>query len=195
MKKLRKLCSKLEVTMHAATSEKSKESLSKFFRIPSVLMQSEIEQARAVPGAESSYIPAENYVSTSKEIDALMHSVNARYLGWYDYANGIARYLPFIDVRQLGQRQKLIKIIESVNAIIIRHGGSVGVNGGGRVVSAYHKEIHGDVLFEIFEKVKQLFDPYQTLNPGVKFGADKKSFSNKMSQNYTLGHRHSHLPK
>lgn len=195
LKKLRKICSKLEVTMHTASSEKSKESLAKFFRIPSVLLQSEIEQARAVPGIESSYIPPHNYVAATKEVDKLFHSVSTRYVSWYDYTNGIVRYFPFLDLRQLGQRQKLLKLIESYNAIVVTYGGLVGINGGGRIAAGYHKDISGDVLYEVFEKVKQLFDPYMILNPGVKFAVDKKALSSKMAQGYTLGHRHSHLPQ
>lgn len=195
LKKLRKLCSKLEVTMHIASTEKSKESLAKFFRIPSVLLQSEIEQARAVPGIEGSYIPPQNYVVATKEIDAMFGSIGTRYVSWYDYASGVVRYFPFLDLRQLSQRQKLVKIVDSYSAIIVAHGGLVSTSGGGRVAAAYHKDIYGDVLFHIFEKIKLLFDPYTILNPGVKFAVDKKALSSKMSQNYSLGHRHSHLPK
>lgn len=195
IKKMRKLCSKLEVTMHAATTEKAKEALAKFFRIPSVLLQSEVENSRAVPGVESMFVPQDSYLATTKMINDLYYSAATRYVSWYDYETGVCRYFPYLDLRQLSHRQKLMKIIDSTAEIVASHGGLVGVNGGGRFAADFHKAIYGDVLYGIFEALKQMFDPYFILNPGVKFNTDRRQLSTKMTQGYSLGHKHNHLPK
>jgi FAD/FMN-containing dehydrogenase len=194
-KKIKKLCSKLDVKLLFGTNEKSKEELSKLYRLPNILMQSEIEQARVVPGLDSSFVPSEHYQTAHAEIDAIFHQGTTRYVSWYDYITGVIRYFPFLDLRQLGQRQKLSRLIELVSAAVIKNGGHVGIQGGGRVSAQYHRDMCGDVLYGVMEKVKALFDPYSIMNPGVKFGVDNKSFSSKMIQGYSQGHRHNHLPK
>jgi FAD/FMN-containing dehydrogenase len=194
-KKLKKLCSKLDVKLHFGTNEKSKEELSKLFRLPNILMQSEIELARVVPGLDASYVSSEHYRATQDEVDAIFHQANVRYVSWYDYVTGVVRYFPFLDLRQLGQRQKLSRFIEVINAAIVKNGGYVGIQGGGRVSAHYHREMCGDVLYGVMEKIKSLLDPYNIMNPGVKFGVDSKVLNAKMIQGYSHGHRHNHLPK
>jgi FAD/FMN-containing dehydrogenase len=195
LRRLKKLCSKSEVTMHVASTEHSKETIAKFYRIPSVLLQSEIEQARAVPGMDSSYVPDDKIAAVWQEVDALMASVKTRYVSWYDYAIGVFRVFPYLDLRHLGQRQKLAKIMESFNPIIVSHGGASGSHGGGRYAADEHKEMVGDALYAMMSKVKELFDPYNVMNPGVKFGTDRRSLSTKMVQGYSLSARHDYLPK
>lgn len=194
-KKIKKLCSKLDAKLHFGTNEKTKEELSKLFRLPNILMQSEIEFARVVPGLDASYISSEHYRATQDEIDTIFHQANVRYVSWYDYVTGVIRYFPFLDLRQLGQRQKLSRFIEVINGAIVKNGGYVGIQGGGRVSAHYHREMCGDVLYSVMEKIKSLLDPYNIMNPGVKFGVDNKVLNAKMIQGYSHGHRHNHLPK
>jgi len=195
VKKLKKLCSKLDVKLLLGTNEKTKEELSKLYRLPNILMQSEIEQARVVPGLDSSYISSDNYREALKDIDGMFHQNAVRYISWYDYVSGVARFFPFLDLRQLGQRQKLAKLIELMSTTVLKYGGYVGIQGGGRIMAQYHREMCGDVLYDIMKKFKDLFDPYNIMNPNVKFDVEAKAFSSKMIQGYSQGHRHNHLPK
>ena len=194
-KKLKKLCSKLDVKLIFGENEKVKEDLSKLYRMPNILVQSEIDQAKAVPAIESCYIPNDQYQTVMSELDHVFTQLSCRYVSWYEVVTGTARFLPYLDLRQLGQRQKLTRLIEQIKNTVVKHGGSVGIQGGGRQTAKYHREAHGDVLFEVMEKLKKLFDPYNILNPGVKFGVDEKALASKMIQGYSHGHRHNHLPK
>lgn len=194
-KKLAKLCQKMEVTSHLASTEKAKEKLAKFYRLPAVLLQSELEHARAVPGIESAYVAAEHLPQLVTDLDEMLDKVSTRGIVWYDYVTGIVRCFPFLDLRQLGQRQKLLRAIDLFNELVVVKGGAVGVHGGGRIAASSHKQAHGDVLYAVFEAIKQLFDPYEVLSPGVKFKADKNVVAAKMNQGYTLSHRHNHLPR
>lgn len=195
LKKIKKLCSKSDVTIHVATTEKQREEFSKFYRIPSTLLQSEIEQARTTPGLESSYVPAENFREVLKQSHDMFTKSAVRQVSWYDYQTGLLRTFPYLDLRQLGQRQKLARLVEQYNTLILENGGLVGVQGGGRTAAAYHKIMCGDVLYGVMLKVKQLFDPYNILNPGVKFDVDPKAISTKTIQGYSQGNKHNHLPK
>jgi FAD/FMN-containing dehydrogenase len=194
-KKIKKLVSKCDVVVHIANTERAREEHSKLFRIPGTLIQSEIDQARTSPGLEAGYIPPENIGETLSQMQEMFSKASVRSVTWYDYQTGVLRILPYLDLRQLGQRQKLARLIDQYSEIVLQNGGVTGIQGGGRVAATYHKRICGDVLYEVIEKVKQLFDPYNIMNPGVKFGTDPKAVSTKTIQGYSHANRHNHLPR
>jgi FAD/FMN-containing dehydrogenase len=194
-RKLRKLCTKINASITFATSEKNKEDISKFFRMFSILMQAEIDKAVAVPGLDSSFVHIDSYREVNSRAAEAFAKAGLRYISWYDYQTGILRYFPYVDLRTLGGKQKITSIIEQVSHIILAGKGAVGVQGGGRLAAQYHREMCGDVLYDVLLRVKALFDPYNVLNPGVVFNVDPKATSAKLVANYTHAHRHNHLPK
>lgn len=195
LKKVKKICSKSDVVVLVADTERHREELSKFFRIPATLLQSEIEQSRTAPGLESSYIPAESLKEVLSGMRELFSKNGVKHMTWYDYQTGVIRTFPYLDLRQLGHRQKLSRLVELYRDLILQNSGLVGIQGGGRVSAAFHKEMVGDVLYGVMLKIKQLFDPYNVMNPGVKFGVDPKAISTKTIQGYSHGNKHNYLPK
>ena len=194
-KKLRKLCAKLDTTIVFAASEKNKEDIAKFYRMFSILMQSEIDKATPVPGIDSLFVPIDSYREVSAKSAEVFARTGVRHISWYDYQTGVLRYFPFLDMRQLRDRQRIVTLLEQVAKIVMAANGAVGIQGGGRISAQYHREMCGDVLYDVMLRVKNLFDPYNALNPGVVFNVDSKALSSKVVQSYSHGHRHNHLPK
>jgi FAD/FMN-containing dehydrogenase len=194
-RRLRKMCAKINASITFATSEKNKEDISKFFRMFSILMQTEFDKTVAVPGLDSSFVHIDSYRDVSAKATEVFAKSGTRYVSWYDYQTGVLRYFPFIDLRTMGGKQKLMSIIDQVSRVIIAGKGVVGIQGGGRLAAQYHREMCGDVLYDVLLKVKALFDPYNVLNPGVVFNVDPKVNAAKMVASYSQAHRHNHLPR
>lgn len=194
LRKMQKFAEKTSSSIHFSTGHKQHHELQKFFRIVSVLLQSEIEQARVVPVIDSAHVSFSEYQKTHTDLLEIAKKTGARTIAWYDAGVGLYYSMAYLDLRQLGQRQKLARLTEQHCLAIITNGGSVGVQGGGRTTAVYHKAICGDVLYGVMEKVKQLFDPYNILNPGVKFNVDPKALSTKVSHGYSNGYRHNFIP-
>lgn len=192
-KKVTKFCQKHTGVVHISDNQKDTHALNKLFRIIPVLLQSEVDQAKAVPVIDSSNIPFASFAQTYADVSAASRQIGARYVCWYDGGTSEFAYFAYLDMRQLGQRQKYSRLVEQLSTIILSQGGAVGTSGGGRVTSIYHKAMCGDVLFGVMEKVKQLFDPYNILNAGVKFNVDPKAISSKTNNNYTHSYRHNSL--
>lgn len=195
LRKIKKLTSKMDVSLHSASSEKDREEFSKLFRIPGTLMQSEIDLTKTTPGLEAAYVPEASIKAVLEGTYDMCSKAGIRMITWYDYQTGVLRNMPYLDLKQLGHRQKLARLIDSYNDLILSSGGAVGIQGGGRVSATYHRRVCGDVLYGVMEKVKQLFDPYNIMNPGVKFGVDPKAVSTKTIQGYSHSYRHNHLPR
>jgi hypothetical protein len=47
----------------------------------------------------------------------------------------------------------------------------------------------------LFGKIKQIFDPYGTLNPGVKINVNLEDIKPLLREEYSMEHLYDHLPK
>ena len=102
---------------------------------------------------------------------------------------------PLLDLSQLGDRQKLFKIADAIYAAAIKLGGSVsGSAGDGRVRASYSVYMYGEQAQGLMRQVKEIFDPMNIFNPGVK-SASRDDIKALMRQDYHQAHRHEHLPR
>ena len=80
--------------------------------------------------------------------------------------------------------------------LALEQGGSITAShGDGRIRAPYLASQFGADMYQVFEKLKKIFDPYSTLNPGVKINGNLEDVKNMMRSEYTLGHRLDHMPR
>jgi len=107
----------------------------------------------------------------------------------------VVRMQPVLDLGQVGDRQKLFKLANAIYKAVIEMDGTItAASGDGRVRAPYLKDLYGQPVYQLMMQVKQIFDPHNILNPGVKTGSayDVKAL---MRGEYNLEHRHEHLPR
>ncbi|HVA11575.1 MAG TPA: FAD-linked oxidase C-terminal domain-containing protein, partial [Candidatus Dormibacteraeota bacterium] len=68
-------------------------------------------------------------------------------------------------------------------------------HGDGRLRTPYLEAMYGPEPYALLQKVKQIFDPYGTLNPGVKFGTSLEDIKNIIRSDYSIDHLYDHLPR
>jgi FAD/FMN-containing dehydrogenase len=103
---------------------------------------------------------------------------------------------PFLDLSQVGDRQKIFRLLDEYTQLVLSLGGSIsGEHGEGRLRAPYLQQQYGPELYGLFQKVKQIFDPYGVLNPGVKVNVTLDSVKALLRSNYTLDHLYNHLPR
>ena len=105
------------------------------------------------------------------------HSISPAVWGQAGDAN--ISFAPILDVAQLGDRQKLFRLVEEYYNLVLELGGSISAEeGDGRLKAPYVEKMYGQEIQGIFVKLKQILDPYNVLNPGVKLNStldDNKS--------------------
>ena len=80
--------------------------------------------------------------------------------------------------------------------MVLEFGGSItGEHNDGRLRAPYLKQMYGEELYELFRKVKQLFDPFNTLNPGVKIDVTVQDLQPLLRQEYSVDHMYNHMPR
>lgn len=73
-------------------------------------------------------------------------------------------------------------------------GSTTGEHGDGRLRAPYLPALYGKENYVLFQKVKQVFDPHGTLNPGVKVNVSLDDIKPLLRNEYNLAHLYSHLP-
>lgn len=88
---------------------------------------------------------------------------------YIDVKNGFVDLLPVFDMKKVSDRQKLLKILAELAVIVQESEGSLSGRGGdGRLKSLVSQKVAGDDVLKLYEEVKQIFDPHNIFNPGVK---------------------------
>jgi len=161
----------------------------------SVLSHSE-GQLKAVPIIEDAVVPPEKLAELVQGIYQLFAAAQLQPAIWGHAGDGNLHVQPFLDLSQIGDRQKAFRLMDAYYKLIISLGGSTsGQNNDGRLRAPYLPQVYGPEAYELFTKLKQIFDPYNLLNPGVKVGATLDDIKPLVRTGYSLEHLYDHMPR
>jgi len=161
----------------------------------SVIAHSE-GQLKAVPIIEDGIVPPEKLHDLIAGTYKIFATERLQAALWGHAGDGNIHMQPFLDLSQLGDRQKAFRIMDAYYKLVIGLGGSTsGEHGDGRLRAPYLPQLYGPEVYDVFTKVKQIFDPYGTLNPGVKVGVHLDDVKPLVRSDYTLNHLYDHMPR
>jgi FAD/FMN-containing dehydrogenase len=152
---------------------------------------------KAVPLIDDSAVPPERLADLIKGIYDLFKQVDIKPVAFWGHAgDGILKMQPHLNLTQVGDRQKAFKLLDEYNKLVISLGGTISAaSGDGRLKTPYLELLYGSEVYALLGKVKHVFDPYSTLNPGVKFGTTVEDIKRQLRPDYTFGHQYEHLPR
>jgi FAD/FMN-containing dehydrogenase len=151
---------------------------------------------RALPIIEDGVVPVEKLEVYINGLYQLFKKYQLNMAIWGHAGDGNLHVQPFLDLAQIGDRQKLFRLMDEYYAFVIKLGGSTsGEHGDGRLRAPFLPELYGANMYDVLAKVKNAFDPYNTLNPGVKFGTSLDELKSSLRQEYSLGNLYTHLPR
>jgi FAD/FMN-containing dehydrogenase len=131
-------------------------------------------RVKAVPIIEDGVVPPEKLEEYIAGVYKLFAQTQLQVAIWGHAGDGNLHMQPFLDLSQIGDRQKAYRLLDEYYKLVISLGGSTsGEHGDGRLRGPYLEQLYGPELYSLFTKVKQVFDPYGTLNPGVKVGVSR----------------------
>lgn len=153
-------------------------------------------QLKAVPIIEDGIVPPEKLKEYIDGVYKLFASAHLQAAVWGHAGDGNLHMQPFLDISQIGDRQKAFRLIDEYYKLVMSLGGSTsGEHGDGRLRGPYLEQLYGPEVYAMFTKVKQIFDPYGTLNPGVKVGVTLDDIKPLMRSEYTMDHLYDHMPR
>ena len=151
---------------------------------------------KALPIIDDGVVPVEKLAAYIDGIYEIFKRNHLQPALWGHAGDVSLRMRPHLDLSQLGDRQKAFRIMEEYHNLVTELGGTIsGGHGDGRLRGPYLEKMYGSEVFELFQKVKKIFDPYGTLNPGVKVGVTIDDLKTLLRHEYTINHLYEHLPR
>lgn len=91
--------------------------------------------------------------------------------------NGNFHIIPLMDLRDEGERAKLLPVAEKFYSLVAEYHGSItGEHNDGIIRTPYLHKMYSPEVLELFKRVKTIFDPQNIFNPGKKVGGTLEYF-------------------
>lgn len=104
-----------------------------------------------------------------------------------DVLTGAYNLYPMLKITSVGDKQKLFKLLNDYAATVDKVDGAFTANGGeGRLKAPAAWSVLEDAQTEIFEAIREIFDPFGTLNPGVKQKAELRTLVAALRPGYDI---------
>lgn len=152
---------------------------------------------RAVPILDDAHIPVERMTAFFSELEVLMQTaVIPEFAVWGQAGTGLVHVAPLLDLSSVGDRQKLFKVMEAYYGYVCSIGGSIsGEYAEGRMRGVFNGRQFSDGAMQVFSKVKAIFDPLNTLNPGVKIHVTLENLKPLLREDYSFHQQYDYLPR
>lgn len=151
---------------------------------------------RAIPLIDDAAVPVDRLREYIEGIYSLMKNNNLPPAVWGHAGDGNLHMQPRLNVGQVGDRQKAFRMLDEYHKLVLKLGGTISSEAGdGRLKAPYLEKMYGPEIYALFQKIKAVFDPYGTLNPGIKFGSSIDDLKELIRPDYSLDHLYDHLPR
>ena len=195
VKRADKLFEKYATAVQVETEPEEQVHLWKLREATSMLIGHNEGTRHSVPLIDAA-VPPERLREYIEAVYALLKDVGIKPALWGHAGDGNVYLQPELNLNQVGDLQKAFRFLNEYSALVIKLGGTISSSSSdGRMRTPYLEQMYGSELYSLFEKLKQIFDPYGTLNPGVKFGTSLDDIKGMIRTDYSLEHLYDHLPR
>lgn len=195
-KRALKILDRYQVPHVVETEARKKEELWKIRHSAAAVISHTEGNTKALPIIEDGIVPVDKFNDYLKGVYDIFQRYGLRVAIWGHAGNANLHMQPFLDLSQVGDRQKVFKIIDDYYSMVISMGGSTsGEHSDGRLRAPYLQKLYGPEVYGLLQKVKQIFDPYGILNPGVKIDVTLDDIKPLLRSEYSMDHLYDHLPK
>ncbi len=194
-KRMQKLLREVAGAITVTSDPEEQEALWAIRRAAAIVMSTSQGGRAALPFIEDAAVPPEKFKLLLGGLYALLKKYRLEVAVWGHAGDANLHVQPLMDLSQLGDRQRLIKLMTEYNALVVKLGGTISAeHNDGRMRAPFMEMQHGEKMFELYVATKKLFDPYDILNPGVKFGTSLKDVVGSLRNSYSIDHLHDYLP-
>jgi FAD/FMN-containing dehydrogenase len=195
-KKAKKILERYNATCEVESESEQQERLWKIRHAAASISAFHDGGNKALPIIEDGTVPIEKFGEYVESVYAMIDRHHIDVALWGHAGSGNLHMQPMLDISQLGDRQKIFRLMDEYHKLVIDMGGTIsGEHGDGRLRGAYLPLQYGQELYDIFVKVKSIFDPHGTINPGVKVGITLDDVKPLLRNEYNLAHLYDHLPR
>ncbi len=195
VKQATKLLEKYATAVQIETESEQQQQLWKVRESTSMLVANNTGAQRSTPLIDGA-VPPERLREYIEGVYGLLKDIGIKPALWGHAGDANLYVQPQLNLNQVGDRQKAFRFLNEYTELVIKLGGTTGSSSSdGRLRTPYLENMYGTELYALLQKLKQIFDPYGTLNPGVKFGTSLDDIKAMLRTDYGLDHLYDHLPR
>ena len=197
VKKAKKIFEEFAKSFIVTKDTNEQEDYWKIRHSAAAVMWQSVGAKKSLPVIEDAVVPVDKFSEYLQQTYALFekHMLDAPCV-WGSAGSGNMHLQPFFDLANIGDRQKVFKLMDEYYALIFAMGGvTTGAHNDGRLRAPYIVAQYGEAVYSVFRKIKQTCDPYGILNPGVKIDVTQKDTQQYLREEYSLAHMYDHMPR
>jgi FAD/FMN-containing dehydrogenase len=150
----------------------------------------------SVPVIDDAAVPPDQFRAYIEGLYKLLDANSLKVAIWGHAGDAMLHVQPKLNLGQVGDRQKAFRLLDEHYKLVTSLSGTLSAeNGDGRLRTPYLEAFYGPEVYSLLTKIKQILDPYNTLNPGVKFGTTLDDLKEMIRTEYSFGHIYDHLPR
>lgn len=196
VKKAKKILEHYSTKIQEETDPQMQEKLWKIRHASATLITHAAGTRKALPVIEDGVVPLDKFHEYITGVYDIFSRLRLEVAVWGHAGDANLHMQPYFDLSQVGDRQQVFRLMDEYYNLVISLGGSTsGEHNDGRLRAPYLEKMYGSAVYEIFRKVKQVCDPYGTLNPGVKMDVTMESLKPMVLTQFSMEHLYDHLPR
>lgn len=158
---------------HLTRDEKESSKYWQMRRDSFALLRKHTKGRRTAPFIDDIIVRPEHLPEFLPKLNAILGSYkNIVYTIAGHAGNGNFHIIPLMDFNDPRTVPQILEISDKVYKLVLDYGGSITAeHNDGLIRTPYLSFMFGPHIYELFGKVKQIFDPQTILNPKKKFGA------------------------
>jgi FAD/FMN-containing dehydrogenase len=196
VKQIRKVLEQQGAKFVEETDPLKQERLWKIRHASASVVAHSIGSKKAIPIIEDGIVPIARFKEYVAGVYELFEKYHLDVALWGHAGDANLHMQPFLDLSQIGDRQLAFRLMDEYYSLIISLGGSTSAeHNDGRLRAPYLERVYGQEAYNLFLKVKKIFDPYGILNPGVKVGVSLEDIKPLVRTQFSMDHLYDHLPR
>ncbi len=184
LKKLRKLTTKNNIGL-VDSFERDPSDFTPLTEIRQTLELGASDDRIAMPLVDGASIPANRQEEFERAVQDLASRHHVELPLIQNALPGTYEVFPLLKLESVGDKQKLFKLLTDYAAIVDRCGGSFTADGAeGRLKANAAWALLDESEAKLYEEIRRIFDPFNTLNPGVKQKSELRSLVAALRSSY-----------
>lgn len=190
IKKVTKIFAKNNIEMVTSDSTNLLE-IENLRRVGSAIELTLGENETLPPVIDGSFIPAGRHEEFTVALGELADKLHVLLPAKTNLIDNTVSVYPTLRLSEVSDKQRLFKLMNEYSALVDKVDGAfIAENGEGRLKATSAWNLMDSETVALFEQVRRVFDPYSTLNPGVKQATEIKTIVGSLRDNFDNAHRY-----
>ncbi|OHA59629.1 MAG: hypothetical protein A2589_02095 [Candidatus Vogelbacteria bacterium RIFOXYD1_FULL_46_19] len=184
--RIKKLKSELKSFKVQTRLTQSTEETSKYWAIRREsfsLLREHSRGRRTAPFIDDIIVRPEYLPEFLPELQTVLDRYNLIYTIAGHAGDGNFHIIPLMNLKDKGQTDLILELSDLVYDLVLKYGGSITAeHNDGIIRTPYLEKMYGSEMVQLFQEVKNIFDPAGIFNPGKKVGGSRSDIRKYLSK-------------